>query len=415
MSTLAARVAASAKQSLDDLAVFGGSPLFDRPRPVGQLYAPPVERYLELLRESFAVRHLTNDGPLVLRLEQRLAERHQVRHCISLANAALGLTMLMQLFAQGRRGRVAMPAFSYRGLPHFARWSGQTPLFCDVDPVTHTLDPADVDARIDDETHSILAVCNYNSPGDLEGLAEVAARHHVPLFLDSVYGLESTYRGRALGPFGRAEVFSTHATKLLNGFEGGYVTTDDDQLAALLRWQRNFALPGWRPEAADDWGPVLGVNAKMTELHAAMALASLDGLADVVERNRARDEAYRREIAPVAGLSIAPSGDPVERRNFQLVALEVGPPWPLSVQQTQKVLRAEGAAATIYYSPPLHLTDPVSPLPPGSLPVAEALADRFIQLPVGEHTTLEDIGRLGDLFRFLARHGEAVVGRLGAA
>ncbi|HEX4098650.1 MAG TPA: aminotransferase class I/II-fold pyridoxal phosphate-dependent enzyme [Caulobacteraceae bacterium] len=411
--SLALAASSGVKQHIEDLAIFGGRPLFDRPRPVGQLDAPPVDRYLELLRESFEARHLTNDGPLALRLEAVLAERHEVRHCVSLANAALGLTMLMQLFARGRSGRVAMPAFSYRGLPHFARWAGQKPLFCDVDRETHTLDPAALDARIDAETHSILAVCTFNSPGDLDGLADVAARRGIPLFLDSVYGLETTYGGRVLGGFGRAEVYSTHATKLLNGFEGGYITTNDDDLAAVLRWQRNFALPGQRPDCAVGWDHTLGLNAKLTELHAAMALASLEGLSAVVERNQTRHEAYRHQIEPIDGLSLIPAGDPGERRNFQLAVLDVQPAWGLTPEQTLKVLRAEGAAVSGYYSPPLHLTDAVDPLPPGSLPVAEALARRLVQLPVGELVSVEDVGLIGQLLRFLASHGAAVRDRFG--
>ncbi len=346
----------AAKRSLEDLALFGGTPLFDKPRPIGQLAAPPVEEYLAILRRSYDARWLSNDGPAVRELEQRLRERHEVRHCISLANAALGLTMLMQLMAGGRAGEVAMPAFSYRGLPHFARWAGQSPGFCDVDAATHTLDPADAAVRVTERTTSILAVCNFNSPGDIEALEDLSRRSGAPLIIDSVYGLGASHGGRTLGGFGAAEVFSTHATKLLNGFEGGYITTNDDDLAEALRWQRNFALPGLRPPGAD-LDHVLGMNAKLNEAHAAMALASLDGMDLVIEGNKARYQAYAAQLDQIPGLSLVACDDSRDRRNFQLAVLDIQSPWPLDRDETLKLLRAEGAAVSGYYSPPLHVAD----------------------------------------------------------
>jgi dTDP-4-amino-4,6-dideoxygalactose transaminase len=404
------------KKSVDDLAFFGGPKLFATPRPIGQLDAPPVEDYLAVLRVPFEARHLANDGPLVRRLEDRLRDYHNVRHCIALANAALGLTMLMNLFAKGVAGEVIMPAFSYRGLPHFARWAGQMPRFCDVDPVTHCLDPDAVEACITDKTTAILVVCNFNSPGSLDALCAVGERHNVPVFLDSVYGLGSSYGGKILGGFAQAEVYSTHATKLLNGFEGGYITTNDDRLAELVRWQRNFALHGLRPPGADESSPVLGLNAKLNEMHAAMALLSLDRLGDVIERNKARYDAYRDVITPIEGLSLVPYADESrEQRNYEMAVIETGDGWPLSRDQTLELLRAEGMAISSYYSPPLHK----SPHAPAGieipdLPVAESLAARFIQLPVGELVSLDDIAEIGAFLAFVRDNHAGVRARLGS-
>ncbi len=400
-----------AKRRPEDLAILGGDPLFTSPRPIGQLDAPPVEDYLRILRRSFESRRLTNDGPAVQELEQRLCDWHQVGNCISVANAALGLTMLMQLASRGRPGDVAMPAFSFRGLPHLARWAGQTPLFCDVDPATHTLDPADVADRMTDRTSSILAVCNFNDPGDLEGLGELARRRGAPLIIDSVYGFGATHRGRPLGGFGTAEVFSLHATKLLNGFEGGYITTNDDALATALRWQRNFALPGLRPDGLE-LDHVLGLNAKLNELHAAMALAGLDRVDSIIEGNKARHQAYLEQVDPIPGLALMPCDDSRDRRGFQLAILDVGSPWPLTRDETLKLLRAEGAAVGPYYSPPLHVADARGESV-ARLPVSEVLARRFVQLPVGELVSLDDIRAIGALLRSVSEHGDAVRARLG--
>ena len=117
---------AGIKTTLDDLAIFGGPPLFSEVRPIGQLAVPAQEAFLDRVKQAYDARRLSNDGPQVRELEERLAEFHGVRHCIALANAGLGLMMLMQILAQGRSGQVIMPAFTFRGLPHFARWAGQT-------------------------------------------------------------------------------------------------------------------------------------------------------------------------------------------------------------------------------------------------------------------------------------------------
>jgi len=404
------------KGSLDSLALFGGEALFATPRPIGQLAAPDVDAYLALLKQAFEVRWLANGGPLVQRLERRLAEFHGTRHCIAVANAGLGITMLLQIFAGGRRGEVIMPAFSYPGLPHFARWAGQEPRFCEVEEGTHALDPTAVAKAIAHDTTAVLAVCNCHSPGDIDALCRVAAGPGIPIVFDSVNALGASYRGRRLGGSGCAEVYSTHATKLLNGFEGGYITTDDDDLAAKLCWQRNFCIPALRPSCVSDSDVLFGVNAKLNELHAAMALLSLDRFNEIVGRNEERFAAYRGICSRLPGLRLLTATDHCyDRQNHLLIVAEFAPPWPLTRDQTLAVLRAEGMKIAPYYSPPLHRSSHASlGLPVPELPVAEALAARFLQLPSGELVSLDDISEIGALLEFMAANGAAISSRLTA-
>lgn len=399
---------------VDELAIFGGQPLFETPRPIGQLAMPDVDEYLALVRRSYDAGSLTDGGENVVALERELETYHGVRNCVSVANAGLGLIMLIQLLAGGRRGEVLMPAFSYRGLPHIARWAGQMPHFSEADALTHTLDVAYLAREIDERTTSILAVCNFNSPGDVEGLCRLAAERDIPIIFDSVDGLGSTYRGRRLGPYGRAEVFSTHATKMLNGFEGGYITTDDDDLAEQLRWQRDHALAAGAPARHRD---VLGVNARFNELHAAMTRLSLVGIDAVIARNKARYEAYGAICERLSGLDLLKCTDTAgESSNYRMVVVGVGPNWPLTRDETVSVLRAEGAVIAAYWHPALHLsTHAPAGMPIPRLPVAEALAERFLHLPVGELVSLEDIERIGERLEIVARNGRVVAERLRKA
>lgn len=393
------------KRSLDELAWFGGPALFQRPRSIGQLDAPPIEPFLAALKSITEQRRLTNDGPFVRELEAQLAAYHGVAHVVALANAGLGLMMLLQIFSGGHPGTVIMPAFSFRGLPHFARWAGQTPCYADVSPDTHTLQPESVENRITDRTRSILAVCNVNGAGDIDGLTAVAARHGIPLFFDSVYGLGNRYGETRLGGFGQAEVFSLHATKLLNGFEGGYVTTNDTGLAQLLRHQRNFS---YGPDTANLPPHLLGCNAKLNEIHAAMALHSLQNIDAIIDANRHRFALYHEALSTLPGLSLlTPAGPDAETWNHSMVIAEITPEWPLSRDFTCALLRAEGAAINPYYSPPLHVTDN----DPVHLPVTESLAQRFFQLPAGHQVSPDDIATIGAFLHFLHAHGKAITAR----
>ncbi|MBI4996373.1 MAG: aminotransferase class I/II-fold pyridoxal phosphate-dependent enzyme [Rhodocyclales bacterium] len=403
-----------AKRCIEDLACFGGPPLFARPLPIGQLAMPDEDAFFGYARQTFSNRRLTNNGPLVQELELRLAALHQVDHCIAFANASLAIILLIHLLAAGRRGEVIMPAFTYAGLPHLARWAGQTPRFCDIEADSHTLDPAAVAAAITDDTTAILGVHQVNSPCRILDLSAIAEQRGIPLIFDAVHGVACTFGGQPIGRFGRAEVFSLHATKLLNGFEGGYATTNDRRLAEDLRCSRNFGFIGESEVSA------LGMNAKLNELHAACALAGLDRLDDCIARNRARVVAYQEAFAGIPGLGWLPygeaTGDVAERHNYEFALLQVPADWPLTRNQVVTLMRAEGALARAYYDPPLHHS-PHCPegIAVPDLPVTERLAQAFVQMPVGELVTTAEVVQLAVLFRFLHSHGEQIAQRLGVA
>lgn len=388
------------KGAIEELAVFGGPALFDHIKPVGQLAAPPVEEYLVALKPLFERRRLSGNGTAVAELERRLAEYHGVRHCLAVSNACVGLVMVLRRLLGPRRGSVIVPAFSYSGIPHIVQWAAQMPKFCDVERLRHGLDPVAVDDAIDENTTAILAVANVNGTCEIEALEEVARRRRVPIVFDSVSALGATFKGRMLGGFGSAEVFSLHATKLLNGFEGGYITTDDDDLAGDLRCERDSGI----------------INARLNEVHATLALLCLDAMDGVIARNEARYRAYERHLRDLRGVALLPYiNEREERYSYQMSFVAIDERWPLSREETVRVLRAERAFAMPYYSPPLHLS---SHCPPGmsvpALPVAEDLAKRFMYLPGGEHTSIDDVESVSDLLHFISDRGDEIGSRLRA-
>ncbi|ADK85535.1 DegT/DnrJ/EryC1/StrS aminotransferase [Desulfarculus baarsii DSM 2075] len=394
------------KRRLEDLAIFGGPRLFESFRPTGQLSLPDSRVFFKHARTIFDQRRLTNNGPLVRMLEERLALLHQSAHCVSFCNASVAIVLLLRLLGGDDGGNVLMPTFTYPGLPHIALWAGFKPVFCDVDQHTHAIDVASVAANLTPRSVVILAVHQVQSPCQIDELTTLARQRGVALLFDSVHGLGCTHRGKPIGGFGAAEVFSLHATKLLNGFEGGYVTTNDDALAAELRSARSFGFQG------KDNVVRLGLNGKLNEIHAALALAALDDLEQTIQANRARHEAYRRLFADLPGLNILEYATN-ERHNYELTIFEMTTAWPLSRDDTLRLLNAENALARPYYSPPLHHSEHC---PPGcgdvSLPVAEALATRFIQMPVGDLVSLADIEALAELMTFVGANGPTVAARL---
>lgn len=390
---------ASRKAVPADLAALGGSALYSRPISTSNLVRPDVERFLAYSRIFHDGRRYTNDGPLVKMLEARLAEFHGTRHCIATANGFWALVLAIKALALPGRREVVMPSLTYRRLADIVAWCDLVPRFVEVDPDTLAMTAALTEPAVGDATALILGVHPIVNCCDAPGLERLAAERGIPLVFDAVESVFESVGGRKVGGFGGAECFSMHASKLLNGFEGGYVTTDDPALAHQLAKMRGFGYFG------QDNIENLGINAKLNEIHAAMALASLDDLADQVLRNRARYRRYQRELAGLDGVRLL-AFDESERCSFKTVVVELTEAWPLGRDATVRLLNQEGVLSRAYYSPPLHLKPTQYETIAGPLPVTERLAGRFMLLPCGHLVTEDDIAAVAALLRFVAAHAD---------
>jgi dTDP-4-amino-4,6-dideoxygalactose transaminase len=352
---------------------------------------------------AFDRRRLTNQGPLVAELEQQLRELHRTKHAVTFANACFALLLAARFLARPGARKVLMPAFTFRGLPHLLRWAGLEPEYCDVDPIYHTLAPDAVARSIGPDVALVLAVDNVSALCDIDALEAVTRAAQVPLLLDSVYGIGGHYAGDPVGSRGDAAVFSLHATKLINGFEGGYLTTNDDALATALQKDRNFGFD------ADGIAHGWSLNAKLNEIHAALALSNLPHLDRIIADNHTRFAAYQQALSGIPWLGFADySRSP---GNYGLCLLRVDATAPYTRNELIRILRNENALVRPYYSPPLHRT--VGPDQGHfALPVTDNLAGVFIQMPVGDQVSVDDIHRLGDFFRQLHREQSVIVPRL---
>ncbi|HLB83912.1 MAG TPA: aminotransferase class I/II-fold pyridoxal phosphate-dependent enzyme, partial [Steroidobacteraceae bacterium] len=230
------------KERVEDLAIAGGPPAFRESLHVGRPNIGDRARLLERINDLLDRRWLTNDGRYVRELEAELARRIGVRHCLAVCNATLGLQLAAR--ALDLSGEVIVPAFTFVATAHALQWLGIAPVFADIDPRTHNIDPAHVEALVNERTTGILGVHLWGRACDVRALAAIARRHRLRLLFDAAHAFGCSHDGRSLGSFGDAEVLSFHATKYVNSFEGGAVTTDDDTLAARVRAMRNFGLAG---------------------------------------------------------------------------------------------------------------------------------------------------------------------------
>ena len=372
--------------SEESLARLGEKGVFQQPLHVGRPNIANRGRFLELVGQMLDRRWLSNHGPLVQEFEERIAAFLGVKHCICVCNATIGLEIAIR--AAEFKGEVIVPSYTFIATAHALQWQQITPVFADMDPATHNLDPARIERHITPRTTAILGTHVWGRPCPVEALAEIAQRHGLKLMFDAAHAFGCSHRGRMIGGFGLAEVFSFHATKFLNSFEGGAVTTNDDALAAKIRLMANFGFSGY------DNVIHLGTNGKMTEVCAAMGLTNLESLDELIATNWRNYQCYKKHLQGLPGLN-AIQYDPKEKGNYQYVVVEVDPDrCPVSRDAMIEHLHHHQVLARKYFWPGCHRMEPYRTLQPEAwktLPVTERLAARIMVLPTGTGVTMTDI------------------------
>ncbi len=363
-------------------------------------------RLQERIDAMLDARWFSNGGPLVCEFEERIARHLGVKHCIATCNGTTALMLAIR--GLDLKGEVIVPSFTFVATAHALQWQQTKPVFCDIDPVTHNLDPRDVERRITPETTGIIGVHLWGRPCDTTALEEIAKRRGLKLLLDASHAFACSSGGRLVGSFGDAEVFSFHATKFLNAFEGGAVATNDDELARRLRLMRNFGFTGY------DAVEYLGMNAKMTEVCAAMGLTGLESIDQFIAVNRRNYFGYRTQLADLPGLRVLPFEEG-ERGNYQYVIVEVDPEeCPLNRDELLRVLHADNILARRYFFPGCHRMEPYRTLSPDLvLPETERISQRVLALPTGTAVGHREVELVAAVMRAALRDAAAIKQTLG--
>jgi dTDP-4-amino-4,6-dideoxygalactose transaminase len=392
---------------VEELAIMGGPPSFEEILHVGRPNIGDPKRLLDRISDTLDRGWLTNNGPNVQELEREFSKLLGVEHCIATCNATVALEILIK--ATGLAGEVIVPSWTFIATAHALQWQGVTPVFCDVDPVTHNLDPRRVEEMLTPRTTGIIGVHLWGRPCDIDALANIARRHNIRLMFDAAHAFGCSYKGRMIGGFGDAEVFSFHATKFFNTFEGGTIATNDAELAAKIRLMKNFGFEGY------DKVSHIGTNGKMNEISAAMGLASLESLEEFVDVNRRNYGWYREELDGVPGVHLLPY-DETENCNYQYVVLEVDAPVTgLGRDELVQVLWAENVHARRYFYPGCHRMEPYRSYYPHAglmLPVTERLAGRVLSLPTGTAVGEDQIRTICSIIRTAVSRSSTIRRRL---
>ena len=364
------------------------------PLHVGRPNIGNRERLLGLISDILDRRWLSNNGPVVQEFEKRVAEILGVKHALAMCNATAAIEIAAR--ALGMHGEVIVPSYTFVATAHALQWQGVTPIFADMDPATHNIDPARIEALITPRTTGIVGVHVWGRACDTEAIEKIATNHNLKVMYDASHGFGCSTQGRMLGGFGSCEVFSFHATKFINCFEGGVVATNDDDLAYQMRMMTNFGFTGY------DRVEYLGINGKMNEVCAAMGLTNLEAMNDIVAINRRNYLAYRAELDSVHGMSVI-AYDPAERNNYQYVVIEVDPEvCSRSRDELIEALHAENVIARKYFWPGCHRMEPYCTTQPDAwkhLPETERVAARVIVLPTGQAVDEEAVRRVCGIIR----------------
>lgn len=362
---------------------------------------------MERINDMLDRRWFTNNGPYVQEFEQRIANMIGVKHCIAMCNGTIALEIVIR--ALGLTGEVIIPSMTFIATAHALQWQQITPVFCDIDPRTYNMDAKRVEKMITPRTTGIIGVHLFGRPCNIEALAEIAKRRNLKLLYDAAHAFGCSHKGRMIGSFGDAEMFSFHATKFFNTFEGGAIVTNNDNLASKIRLMKNFGFAGY------DNVIYIGTNGKMSEVSAAMGLTGLESLDEFIRVNLRNYKEYKRELEGMPGVQFM-TYDETENSNYQYIILEVDEQTiGISRDQLVQILHAENILARRYFYPGCHKMEPyLSHFPHAGLvlPETERLVKRVLSLPTGTAVGPEEITKTCQIIRLVVENGHQIRERL---
>jgi dTDP-4-amino-4,6-dideoxygalactose transaminase len=367
-----------------------------------------LERVMNRLRSSYDRGILTN-GPLVSELEAATAARLGVDHVVAVGNCTSGL--ILTLRALDLDGTVVLPSFTFSASAHAVAWNALTPLFVECDPKSLQVDVDHAEARAEsvDGAAAVLATHVFGAPAPVEALEALADRLGVPLVFDAAHALGAEHGGRPVGGNGVAEVFSLSPTKPVVAGEGGLVATNRADVAASLRIGRDYGNPGNYDTQ------FVGLNARLSELHAAVALESLAELDENLRTRNRLATRYRRGMATIPGVTVqhVEEGD---RSTFKdLTVLVDSATFGLARDDIVAALARDGIDTRLYFSPPVHRHTAYAHLRADDLPVTDVASGRVMSLPFFTAMTDDDVDRVVECVAALQSHADQIQPGLASA
>lgn len=334
-------------------------------------------------------------GKYVRDFEQQFAGYCGARYGVATFNGTVALHLLAATLNLGAGDEVIMPSLTYVATANGVRYTGATPVFVDSEPVTWNIDPYAVEAAITERTKAIMAVHLYGHPADLDPLRSVASKYDLLLLEDAAEAHGARYKGQRVGALSDAAIFSFYGNKIITTGEGGIIVTNNKEWADRAFFLENQGRYNDNPY----WHPEIAYNYRMTNIQAAIGLAQLERIEELLAIRRQNAAHYNRRLAGIPGISLPPNTDWADNV-YWMYSVVVGDEFGVSRDELRSMLRAAGIDSRPFFYPvhtlPMYNTGQ-------SLPVAESLGQRGINLPSGASLTSDQIDYICDTIARLAR------------
>lgn len=348
---------------------------------------PELEEYFDEIKDMWDSHWLTNMGPKHQQLQEELRRYIGVENIDLFTNGHMALEMTLQ--AMNLQGEVITTPFTFASTTHAIVRSGLEPVFCDIEPVSFTMDTEKLEKLITDRTCAILPVHVYGNICNIEEIERIAHKYELKVIYDACHTFGETYKGKGIGSFGDASCFSFHATKAFNTIEGGAVCFKDKRLGEELYELKNFGIRG--PEEVS----AVGANAKMNEFCAAMGLCNLRHLETEIEKRKKVAERYRSHLEGVEGLLLNVLDPDVKSNYAYFPVIFEEKVFGASRAEVFDALAEQGIGARKYFYP---LTNTFSAFHGKynvmETPAALHISKRVLTLPMYADLALEDVDRI---------------------
>lgn len=347
---------------------------------------PPYKEYCEMLREIWDSHWLTNNGKYHNELTDELKKYLEVPYLTLLCNGHMSLELAIQ--ALELAGEVITTPFTFASTAHAIARSRLTPVFCDISDRDYTIDVTKIEELITDKTTAILPVHVYGNVCDVEEIAKISQKYGLKVIYDAAHAFGVSYKGKAVGAYGDASIFSFHATKVFNTIEGGAVTTSDRELEEKLRYLKNFGI------RSEEEHTCIGTNAKMNEFQAAMGLCNLRQIDIVIQERKRVIDRYRKRLCGQRGIILTePQKD--TQSNYSYMPVMFTEEFGADRNEVYRRLKEDGIYSRKYFYPLLNKLDCYREIGrSGATPVAEYVAEHILTLPLDPFLTEEQIDRI---------------------
>lgn len=349
---------------------------------VTKTFLPPQEEYNAILKKAWDAGWITNRGALVKELEEKLKNYLEVSNILATTNGTLPLQIAIK--SLGLKGEIITTPFSYVATTSSIVWEGCAPVFVDIHPEYLTIDETKIEAAITSKTTGILATHVFGNPCAVEEITTIAKKHNLKVIYDAAHCFGVTYKGKSIFEYGDVSTCSFHATKLFHTGEGGALFTNDNELFNTLFYHHNFGHKG------KEHFQGLGINAKMSELQAAMGLAVFPYI-DTIRNNRERVVTLYAE----------------ELQELQQLKLREETVWNFSyfpvIFQTETILlkvQTKLNKSNIY--PRRYFYPSLTSLPyikEGDCPISEDISKRILCLPLYDGIVTFDVLEIGKIIK----------------